>query len=142
MIAEIDLDFVDLFEDLFCVGFDIRADEVDVVLVVGFVEEEVLFHVCEFDVDLGDADLHVDPDRDDGYQECEQANGLSYGHSEDCVFCGHRTSFQLQIRNEELRIICSILLILWYLAIEGDFDHFDECHPAEDNLFLTGHFNF
>ena len=84
VIAEVDLYLIDLFEDLFRVGFDVRADEVDVVLVVGFVEEEVLFHVCEFDVDLGDADLHVDPDRDDGYQECEQANGLSYGHSENC----------------------------------------------------------
>jgi len=100
MIPQVDLYFIDLFEDLFGVGFDVGANEVDVVLVVGFVEEMILLHVCEFDVDLGDADLHVDPDRNDGYQECEQAYGLSDWHSKDCVFCWHRTFFQLRIRNE------------------------------------------
>ena len=99
MIPQVDLYFIDLFEDLFGVGFDVGANEVDVVLVVGFVEEMILLHVCEFDVDLGDADLHVDPDRNDGYQECEQAYGLSYGHSENCWFCLHVESFQM--RNEE-----------------------------------------
>ena len=84
VVSEIDLDFVDAFENLFGVGFYIGADKVDISLIIGFVEEEVLFHVGEFDVDFGDADLHMDPDRDDGYQECEQADGLSYGHSENC----------------------------------------------------------
>jgi len=97
VVSEVDLDFIDAFEDLFGVGFDVGADKIDIVLIVGFVEEKVLLHVCDFDIDLCNPDFHVDPDRDDGYQECEQANGLSYGHSEDCVFCGH-----IPLVNEEL----------------------------------------
>jgi len=97
VVSEIDLDFVDAFEDLFGIGFDVGADKVDIILIIGFVEEEVLFHVGEFDVDFGDADLHVDPYRDDGDKECEQAYGLSDGHSENGVFCGH-----IPLVNEEL----------------------------------------
>ena len=91
------MDFIDAFEDFFGIGFDVGADEVDIVLVVGFVEEEVLFHVGYLDVDLSNTDLHMDPDRDNGDKECEQADGLGYGHSEDGVFCWH-----IPLVNEEL----------------------------------------
>jgi len=89
LVAEVDLDFVDLFEDLFGVGFDVGADEVDVGLVFGFVVVEVLFEVGELDVDLGNPDFHVNPDGDYGYQECKEANGLGKRHSEDHVFGLH-----------------------------------------------------
>ena len=45
MISEVDLDFVDAFEDFFGVGFDVGADEEEVFAIVGFVEVEVLLHV-------------------------------------------------------------------------------------------------
>ena len=45
VIAEVDLDFVDAFEDLFGVGFDIGADKEKVFSVVGFVEKKILLHV-------------------------------------------------------------------------------------------------
>ena len=45
MVAEVDLDFVDAFEDLFGVGFDVGADEKEVFSIVGFMEKKILFHV-------------------------------------------------------------------------------------------------
>ena len=58
------MDFIDAFEDLFGVGFDVGADEVDVILVVGFMKKKVLLHIGELDVDFSNPDLHMDPDRD------------------------------------------------------------------------------
>ena len=86
MISKVDLDFVYAFEDLFGVGFDVRADEEEIFAIVGFMEVEILFHIGKFHVDLGDPDLHMDPDRDDGDQECKQADCLGYWHSKYCGF--------------------------------------------------------
>jgi len=92
MITQIDLDFIDFFEDLFGVGFDIGADEVYIVLVVGLVEEEILLHVGDLDIDLGNPDLHVNPNGYNSHQEGEQTDSLRQGHPEDGVFWLHKTS--------------------------------------------------
>jgi len=89
VVAKVYLDLVDLFDDLFGVGFDIGADEVEVFAVVFLVEEEILLEVGQFDIDLCDADLHVDPDRYYGDQKSQKTDRLSQGHSEDGVFGLH-----------------------------------------------------
>ena len=45
MISEVDLDFVDAFEDFFGVGFDVGADEKEIFSIIGFVEKEILLHI-------------------------------------------------------------------------------------------------
>ena len=60
-VSEVDLDFVDLFEDFPGVGFDIGAESFDFTAVIGLVENQILFEIGEFDIDFGQTDFHMHP---------------------------------------------------------------------------------
>jgi hypothetical protein len=50
---------------------------------------ELFFQRSNFNIDLSDPDLHIDPDGNDGDEKAEQRDRLAQGHSEDCGFCFH-----------------------------------------------------
>ena len=50
IVAEIDLDFIDAFEDFFGVGFDIGPDDFEVPGVICLVQKQVLLKVGNFHI--------------------------------------------------------------------------------------------
>jgi len=116
-IPEVDLDFVDLFEDLAGIGFNISTEVFKIPAVIGFVEDEILFEVGEFDVNLGQADFHMNPYGCNGHKKGEQADGLGKWETEYFPFFHHNTALR---------------------AIEGYFDHFNKGDPTNDCFGLAG----
>ena len=68
-ISEVDLDFIDLFEDLPGVGFDVGAESFDFAAIIRLVEDEILFEVGEFDIDFGQTDFHMHPNGNNGHKK-------------------------------------------------------------------------
>lgn len=68
-IPEIDLDLVDLFEDFTGIGFDIRAQCFNFATVIRLMKNQILFEVGEFNVNLGQADFHVNPNGNNGHKK-------------------------------------------------------------------------
>jgi len=79
VVSQINLNFINAFENFFGVGFNVGPDDVEVVRVICLMQKKVLFEVGDFDIHFGQADLHVNPDRNDGQQEGKQADGLGKG---------------------------------------------------------------
>ena len=85
------MDFVDLFQDFASIGFNIGAEVFEIAAIVGFMEDEILFEVGEFDVYFGQTDFHVNPDGNDGHKKGEQADGLGKWETEYFPFFHHTT---------------------------------------------------
>ena len=76
MVSEVYLDFVDFLQDLFRIAAVLVSHHLHVLAVVGFVHDLVLFEVCDFNIDLRNADLEVDPDGDEPDDESGKADQL------------------------------------------------------------------
>jgi hypothetical protein len=76
IVTEIDLDFIDAFEDFLGVGFDIGPDDFEVPGVISFVQKQVLLKVGNFHIQFCQSNFHMDPDGDDGQQEGKQTDCL------------------------------------------------------------------
>lgn len=76
VISEIDLNFVDAFEDFLGVGFDVGPYDVEVSGVICFMQKDVLFKVGNLHIQFCQSNFHVNPDGDDCQQEGKLCNCL------------------------------------------------------------------
>lgn len=88
-VSQINLDLLDFAQDLLGIGIDIGLKGFKVLPVIGFMDHQVLFEVCNFNIDFSQADFQMDPDGNYYREEAEKTNSLWQGKSEYGMLCAH-----------------------------------------------------
>jgi len=86
MVSQVYLNFIDLLQDFTGIGFDIRSYYSKIISVLDLMCLQILFHVDNLYIDLSQADLHMNPDRDDCNQKCQETDCLGYRYPKNCRF--------------------------------------------------------